>query len=131
MVLKTNLVFFLLALVIISSCKKSATAPSVKINEDVYVAGSTVAKNGKMVATYWKNGIPKKLSDSTSNTYAHAIYVKDTDVYIAGSSINASGFSIGLYWKNGVETKLSSMSLPVEVNGMTVNNGDVYIVGYT
>jgi hypothetical protein len=111
-----------------AACKKNGTSPShpipvKKTGTVVYVVGETYTVNDIPVATCWVNGVAKMMStDTTKNSEANGIVVKDTDVYICGSVNQATA----VYWKNGV-----MHTLPQGVNtlGITIDGNDVYVTG--
>jgi hypothetical protein len=101
-------------------CKKDKN-PSAAKNVDVYVAGISTSVNYKVVATYWKNGIAKKIADSSVNSLANSVAVLGSDVYIAGEVDGAA-----VLWKNGIATTLSANGT---ANTVVVNGNDVYVGG--
>jgi hypothetical protein len=99
--------------------------------KDIYVVGSIKAVNGYYVATYWKNGVIKKLTDSTSNCFATSIAVVGSDVYVSGqtgSTAAAGDKTPGkniVYWKNNT---INSVGQGYGV-AIAVQGTDVYIAG--
>lgn len=102
-----------------------------KMDTDVYVAGITQAKNGKVIAAYWKNGVATKLGDST--TYSSVCYgmaIDGNDVYVSGWLLDGNFKSTAVYWKNGVLHTLSpSPSDNSVAYDIAVNGNDVYVSG--
>jgi hypothetical protein len=101
---------------------------------DVYVSGYIKAVNGYNVAVYWKNGVIKKLTDSTSNCQAYGITVSNGDVYVVGilqtipnsNDPSSSTYNVA-YWKNGIMTKWGNgYAYQIAVQGT-----DVYLAGST
>jgi hypothetical protein len=84
---------------------------------DVYICGNIMQH-----AYVWKNGVPTKLSDSSSS-FVSGLFIAGTDVYISGRENGKA-----VYWKNGVKTALSS-SLESYANAIAVSGTDVYVVG--
>lgn len=90
------------------------------IGGDVYVAG--VGYNGTgLVATYWKNGVPAKLGDGTTDSHAYGIVVSGGDVYVVGTEGNEVK-----YWKNGIDVVLPGGHY---ANSIAVSGNDVYVSG--
>jgi len=127
-ILKNGILFSLIVIFAVASCKKSETpsVPNLPVDAtaDVYIVGTSVATNGYGVATYWKNGVAKKVADSLSNSIGRSITVSGTDVYVAGQSGDGSA----TYWKNGVAIKLSPRGI---TNAIAVSGEDVYVAGST
>jgi hypothetical protein len=86
---------------------------------DVYVAGYMERR-----ATYWKNGIPFKLSNSLS--YCNSIYVSNNDVYISGNTE-----ALPQYWKNGesVNLQVPASAVRGETLDIITEGTDVYVCG--
>ena len=98
---------------------------------DVYVVGGVYANNGNSVATYWKNGIPKRLVDSTMFSYAKGIAIQGNDVYISGyTTLSTDGFEVGTYWKNDEQHSLSGDHYS-EAISIVVSGSDIYLGGHT
>jgi uncharacterized membrane protein len=117
---KNRFCFFLIAILAITSCKKNGTKPNNVSSADVYVAGYTTFGfiSPTNIATYWKNGVPTKLTDGTYSSEAYAIAVSGDDVYVVGE--------YGAFWKNGVATSLPGS---VDADAIVVNGIDIYIAG--
>lgn len=116
--------FFFAALFAVASCKKSNTpnpTPGLpqKKDTDVYVVGDIVAKNGKQIAVYWKNGVLVKLTDSSQNSFALAIAISGNDVYISGS------LGAPVYWKNGV---VNGLPAGASTKSIAVSGTDIYLI---
>ena len=88
-------------------------------------------------ATYWKNGRPIALNDTTNGkTYANGIFSQDGDVYAAGSDDYKE--SIPVCWKNQKRYDLASQSYPrAWASGVVVDDfgrytlcGSVYVGHY-
>ena len=106
---------------------------------DLYVAGWTRNPNKRIVATYWKNGVPIYLTDGTKDCTAKSIVVAGTDVYVAGTvnfqdANTEGGFvifpqakCIATYWKNGKPFALSTEGS--YASSIFVNDTDVYVAG--
>jgi hypothetical protein len=95
---------------------------------DIYVAGCILAHNGHYVAAYWKNGIIKKLSDSTTNCRAYNIAVNGGDVYVIGQFSDDPTVGLGnqiACWKNGVMTRIGQGY----ASAIVVQGTNVYIAG--
>jgi hypothetical protein len=90
----------------------------------VHVAGY-VDNGTTWVATYWKNGVPKDLTDGTQSAAAFGIVVSGSDVYIAGGQGN-----VALYWKNGIAVPLTDGSTASLAEAIAINGSDVYVAGY-
>lgn len=94
-----------------SSCKKLDSKPITqpkKMDTDVYAVGYTYTSNGyTQIASYWKNGILNKVSDSTGNAYLKAIAAHDTDVVMDGTQEHANFTQTAFYYRNGQTMVLS------------------------
>ena len=84
--------------------------------------------------TYWKNGTPVTLNDSTGNNInVSSIFEQDGDIYAAGSE--GLQYSKSVYWKNGLTQELVYKPHPmgaisginVDDNGRYLACGDIYI----
>lgn len=103
--------------------------PSNDRSVDVYVSGNSLTVNNHSIATYWKNGTPTKLGDTTLGfSRATSIVSDGINVYAAGVLFYNS-VSIPTYWKNGAETRLSNGSLTASVSGIALNGSDIYVAG--
>jgi hypothetical protein len=105
------------------------------VGNDVYVAGFRYNFYlGQQVATYWRNGVPVALSDSSNSIgRAQSIFVKDNDVYVAGEvkhALGVGGVYVAKYWKNGTEVSLTNGTQFADANSIYVVGNDVYIAGY-
>jgi len=128
MIFKNVILFSLIVIFAVASCKKSETPSVPKLpvdpTADVYIVGASLAANGHEVATYWKNGVAKRVADSSLYSIGRSITVSGTDVYVAGQS----GDGYATYWKNGVAVKLSPHGI---TNAIAVSGEDVYVAGGT
>jgi len=134
-----NILHILIAVCLLSACSKKQTpTPGQQQSTtpvDVYMAGTILASNGHYVAAYWKNGVPVKLGDSSSNSFAYSIAVNGTDIYVAGNN-TINGNTVYLYWKNGVATILTTPSnvsvyQSTSAHGIAVSGNDVYVMCYS
>lgn len=99
---------------------------------DVYIAGSEQINGLYEIPTYWKNGVPSRLSSvGLLNGIAYDIAVVGSDVYVAGCQMTITAGFLPCYWKNG-----SATSLPVDylyvnsyANSLAVSGSDIYIAG--
>lgn len=73
------------------------------LNDNVYIAGYTIAKNNNYIAKYWVNGNEVNLTDESQNANAYTIYVLEDDIFVGGS-INGKP----CYWHNGKLVKLNN-----------------------
>lgn len=122
--MKKVLIPLLIAIVIVSACKKETP----KTPSDVYIAG-TVNIDGKWIATYWKNYKPIYLSAFNSDAFGNSIFIYNNDIYVAGYEIISGGNSIAVYWKNGTKISLTNGDNNAIANAIVVKNGDVYVAG--
>jgi hypothetical protein len=89
-----------------------AGASAIAINgADVYVAGGTYNDNGYPIAIYWKNGVGKRVPNSTviSQTPNDLSISQARGIAVNGSDVYVSGFNLGgqaVYWKNGTTVQL-------------------------
>jgi len=95
---------------------------------DVYIAGYQANEQGEYVATCWKNGNAKALTDGTKSAEAHAMAISGNDVYVAGFAINAAGEEVAMYWKNGEPVMLAGGA---RADAIAVSGNDVYVAGIT
>ena len=105
-------------------------------DDDIYMAGcrlyavempsaSYLAKKNYEyypAATYWKNGRPVALNDTTDGkTYANSIFVQDGNVYTAGSDDYKE--SMPVCWKNRKRYELASKSYPrASTSGVVIDD---------
>jgi hypothetical protein len=141
--LRKNIPFAFIALFAFASCKKngsptvihptvSPSNPFINTGPGVYVVGSEVTSNGFIVATFWKNGVAVKLTDSASNSEAENILVNGQDIYISGITTSPGNVNpVATYWKNGVATKIATGLPSIFQSAMALNDTDVYLAGYT
>jgi len=105
--------------------------------DDIYIAGCRIytvespgtsylvtEKSYYPAATYWKNGDPVALNDTTNcNTTANGIFVQDGDVYTIGSD-NYKG-SVPVGWKNQKRFELGSKLYPSSyISGIAIDDSD-------
>jgi hypothetical protein len=81
---------------------------------DVFVIG-----HENNIVTYWKNGIPERVSNKVNTTGLAALKL-NSDFYLVGQHKYGSEWS-ATYWKNGVETALA----PANVNSYA---GDIAVL---
>lgn len=96
--------------------------------DDVYIAGYQANDQGEYVATCWKNGNAKALSDGKKSAEAHAIALSGNDVYVAGFAINSAGEEVAMYWKNGEPVMLPGGA---RADAIAVSGNNVYVAGIT
>ncbi len=101
-------------------------------NDDIYVAGWMWGSNNRAIATYWKNGKPIFLSDSSKNTYAQSIVVSGKDVYVVGYEMqsNLGSPSIAKCWKNGAVTSFSTTGSGSVAVAAFVAGSNIYVAGW-
>ncbi len=128
--------YYLVSLFVLLSamgCRKTVVPPPATKNVDVYVAGAVSSKSSPtsfLVASYWKNGIISKLTDSTGNADAYAIAIDNGDVYVAGYTTAKTGTNtVATYWKNGKEIHLTNSSTNASASAILIYNGIVYVTG--
>jgi hypothetical protein len=109
-----------------------STINSIAVKDNnVYLVGGVYATNGNSVATYWKNGIQKRLVDSTLFSYARGITIQGNDVYISGySTLTPNGFGLAAYWKNGEIHSIVGNRFS-EALSIAVSGSDIYLAGNT
>jgi len=92
--------------------------------KDVYVAG----REGKY-AILWKNSVPQRLSnESSEEAAAHSVFVHGDDVYVAGYEIIKGEAHVPMLWKNGVAQRVSGIGYVISVY---VLEDDVFLAGST
>ena len=121
---------FLLLFAFITSCSKDDD-PVTPDPKNIYVSGYVDPTNsGQTRATYWKNGQPNYLSESTVVSKSKGIYVADNgDVYVCGYIQNSNFILNACYWKNGVLTNLGSATVSSSAEKIVVNGSDIYVIG--
>jgi len=121
----TALLFLAIIQSTLNSCSKSSPSPNkplVKTGTNVYVVGIYYTQNMTPVAAYWKDGVLHKLvTDTTIESFATGIAIKDTNVYICGAIKGTA-----VYWKNGA---LTTVATDAEAEAITVSGNDVYLAG--
>lgn len=129
--LRSQMLVLGLALSALLSCKKDnnsdpVTPPVDSPAPDVYLTGITVRNDGHGVVCYWKNGVRKKVNDSTSTeqAYPFEIVTSGNDTYMVGY-VTRNNLQQVIYWKNGAEAgSFGGSSKKIIVYG-----NDVYIPG--
>ncbi|WP_214073009.1 hypothetical protein [Mucilaginibacter sp. dw_454] len=105
-----------------------------KSDTNVYVAGATIASNGYVEATYWKNGVPTILHPNIAGqltpSQALAVATQGQDVIFAGYT-SGYGTSAATIWKNGIESLLVDFRVESNATGVCIKGNDVYVCGYT
>jgi hypothetical protein len=99
------------------------------VGSDIYVIGMRNTTKGVAVATYWKNGVPAYLNDTTSTSAANAIAVSGTDVYITGFVAASNNHIVTTYWKNGVINIIGDNTVYSGGRAIAVQSSDVYVAG--
>lgn len=88
----------------------SSSANSIFVDgSDVYVFGED-SYNNQYTNTYWKNGVPVRLSGGALRFSASSIYVKNGDVYMAGSTWDTDSYYSATYWKNNTAFTIGPQS---------------------
>lgn len=99
-------------------------------NKDEYVAGWEKKGEGKSIATVWKNGIAKRLSDGTYAAEAKSVFISGKDVFVVGKEANSEGKDVATLWKNGKPHRLSNGEKDAVAQSIYVSGNVVYVVGY-
>jgi len=128
--IKKLLLLCFVILFVLNACKKSGVTPSTTGVVDIYVVGYTSAANGNAVATYWKNGVATRLTDSLTFGSANAIVANGKDIYIAGTITPENGRPTAVYWKNGIKVELPDVGSGY-ANAIAVSGNDIYVAGNT
>ena len=121
--------YLIIALFATVACKKKETPIPTNVPVDIYTVGYVVMPTTRtinMIATYWKNGVPTELSDTTFASDANAIAIGGKDVYIVGDRSDGNGNHAVMCWKNGNPTVLQNGS---GATAIAVNGADVYVAG--
>jgi hypothetical protein len=106
---------------------KSSAAHLYVSDGHVYAAGYEENERGINVATVWKDGLPQRLSDGSTDATPYSIFVSGGDVYVVGLVDDIRpGFVIPTLWKNGVAQEFGDLLVPRSV---FVSGNDVYIAG--
>lgn len=120
------LIPLLFTVVLISACKKDKKGSGT----NVYIAGLYVTQDDThSVACYWKNGEVFSVPDSSVDSRANDIMVKQGNVYLAGRYNNKP-----CVWKNGILTILTTSfydgsASKFEENDPEVSIGYVQLIG--
>jgi hypothetical protein len=92
---------------------------------DVYISGVMIDSfTERKTAVFWKNEIPVRLSDSSSDAVANAVLIDGSDIYIAGYDGNRA-----VYWKNQFPVYLTDGSTPASLISIAVEGTDVLAAG--
>ncbi len=128
--MKIRLRYWVILLVIFTSCTRNAEQNRVFSPTDLYIAGD-LFDNNRTVPVYWNNNVKTVLpiGNSVNSGFTRCIKVIGTDVYIVGGESDSNGFSVPVLWKNGVRTVLPTEEPRATANGMYVSGTDVYVVG--
>jgi hypothetical protein len=99
------------------------------VNNDVYAVGYSslvTGSSGTRVATVWKNGVAKILS----NTGYEAVSVQSSgsDIYILGLDFSQSDNVVRL-WKNEVMLPINDSYKNASINSIFLSGNDIYAVG--
>jgi hypothetical protein len=98
-------------------------------NPEIYITGFMYDESGYARATYWKNGIATKLSNTGLSTYGTDISLIGDDVYVSGHRY--TGFhSVARLWENGAELPLTDDTKASYAAALTTAGSDVYVAGY-
>ena len=88
---------------------------------DVYISGVMIDSfTGRKTAVFWKNEIPVRLSDSSSDAVAKAILIDGSDIYITGYDGNRA-----VYWKNQVPVYLTDGSSQASLISIAVEGTSI------
>lgn len=127
-----HLIFSLLLLSFVTSCKKDETPITAA---DIYAMGNTNTMSPQQIY-YYKNGVKTLVTDGTESSSGRDIFIENDDVYIAGSVYvypdTGSSYYQTCYWKNGIKTDLIYPTYYyeyAEATSIQVVNGDVYVLG--
>ena len=97
---------------------------------DIYCAGSAPLTADKPMATVWRNGRPRRLTDGWNSASAQEVRVCKKDVYAVGYEIDDDGNSMAILWKNGTPQRLrAGNSDKARAGSIFVSNGDIYVAG--
>ena len=97
--------------------------------KDIYVCGyEQKTKDGKLIASVWKNGVVTNLTDGTKSAIAMDIIVAGEDVYVAGYEME-NNFKKAKVWKNGIPTNLTNSYVDSVAEKIIVIGADVYVKG--
>lgn len=124
--MKTTYVLFIVLLTLtFLSCKREIEELQSKSAPDVYVAGYQY-KGIHSIATLWKNGIARNLTDGTKNAYAFSVFMVNEDIYVVGSD-NLEP----IMWKNGVRTKLPLLAgyISGHAQSIYISGSNIFIAG--
>ncbi len=105
------------------------SAIAVNNNNDVYVAGTTTNQLYQAVPTYWKNGVPHVLTDSSGVATGRltSLTLNGNDIFVAGTVISGN-YDYPIYWKNDQAAYLTGEDF-LNVNGIMILNTDIYAIG--
>ncbi|MFD2556605.1 hypothetical protein [Sphingobacterium tabacisoli] len=97
---------------------------------NVYAAGYRAVPKKKSIATVWKNGAARNITDGTNEARLQDVFVSGTDIYVTGYEKNAAGTPVAKYWKNGSPVELSDGQHVSYAMSIYVDKEDVYVTGY-
>ncbi|MGE9311950.1 hypothetical protein ACLOAU_09900 [Niabella sp. CJ426] len=129
--------YFLFAVVLLFvACEKKdkniTSPPKQEVRDSsIYVCGYERNEQGKLVAKYWKDGVPVLLTDGKNNAQANSIFVDGKDVYVCGVEDSIASetltFRNGRCWKNGVSIKFVDNSTSIIPEKIFVEGQDIYV----
>jgi hypothetical protein len=119
-----------------------STAYGIAIDgDDIYVGGNTDVQYQKdpntpvsypFIASYWQNGTPFFLDDTSKQSTVNACAIHDHIPLFVGytsTSSNRTSREVATYWKNGVKTLLADTLSDSNAVSIAINGNDVYILG--
>jgi hypothetical protein len=133
-----NIIFIstaILIVIILSSCARDTSDFWDVKPGDIFIVGTQKHLNGQEIASVWKNGQRKSLTDARTKAYAYDVFIEGSDVYIVGT-VEKPGTKFHFtpfLWKNGVATQIDTGNESAIIRSIFVEDGNVYmygIVGY-